>query len=103
MEVSVSFFSSERPDVEITGTNRGQPVVFGGRVTFECIPRAGVPAPNLRWRNLPVGGVTSRRGSALVLTIQRMTERFCVDCVGENTAGIDRDTECVEVQRISKY
>ena len=93
------FFSDKRPDVEIIGTNKGQPVVFGGAVTLECIPRAGVPAPNLHWGNLRVSGVTSRRGSALLLTIQRMTERFCVDCVGKNTAGRDTDTECVEVQR----
>ena len=91
------FFADERPDVVINGTNNGDPVIYGGPVILECIPRTGIPLPTVTWAREPAGAIVSRRGNGTILRVDRVTEDFCVDCLGNSVAGTDTETECVDV------
>ena len=91
--------TDEPPDVVITGTNNGDPVIYGGPVVLECIPRTGIPLPTVTWGRRPNGAVVSTRGNATILRVDRVTQNFCVDCLGNSVAGTDTETECVNVLR----
>ena len=88
----------EPPEIVITGTNNGDPVIYGGPVILECIPHTGIPLPTVTWARRPAGAVVSTRGNATILRVDRVTEDFCVDCLGNSVAGEDTETECVNVR-----
>ena len=86
--------------MEITGSNKGQPVIKGGSVELRCVSNSGTQPLQLRWGfNRPAGAITRKNGSNLVMFVNNVQRNFCVDCTGTNTAGTHSDNECITVRR----
>ena len=84
------------PEVGING--KDGPAVIGDDVLLTCVVLTGDPDPTLRWQGqLPQGAVTTEGTSTINILIPDVQESFCVDCVGENSAGRDVETRCVTV------
>ena len=96
-------FSEVPPDVKITKPeNDNFPVNEGGSVELVCVPQVGVPLPTLTWAasdgsDLPTNTI-SQIGNSSVLRISNVNvSDICIDCVGTNALGTDRDQRCIDV------
>ena len=87
----------EIPSVIIGGSNKKQPVIYGGSVTFECTSPRGIPPPEITWSGAPIGSIVDEKAGVSTLTIPQLVKRLCVSCVATNVIGQDEKRECVDV------
>eukprot|EP00117_Sycon_ciliatum_P018230 scpid12394/ scgid16927/ Hemicentin-1; Fibulin-6 len=88
------------PEVLITGSHLGAPnIVIGTALDLSCVSVVGIPMPTLVWEieGRTVAGTTGESGNAITWSVPSLLERTCVTCVGSNSAGIGRQTVCVDV------
>ena len=90
--------AASEPEIRLSGSNNGRPVVYGNSVRLECEPVGGIPFPTVSWGGqLPEGASTSTNGNTLVVTLDNIQKEACVQCIGTSLGGETREDLCVPV------
>lgn len=90
--------SALEPEIRLTGTNAGQPVIYGDDVSLRCEPVGGIPFPQVSWGSrIPPGAVTVQSGNTVLMTLSDLKADTCVQCVGTSLGGRTEQELCITV------